>query len=323
MNIEKNPKKSFQVGDDIVPPEVQLSPIIDSTEQAPTGEDNDRRKILFNLLKGSEDKHFVFLYGTPASGKTAVLGSMLYAMQRPESKGKLFVHGSGDGFFKQGLVLWMRILEAFKEHRFPPRTGSGSTIQLHAEFTPHGSAKSLNLIFLEMGGEDLKQVMISPDGLRALPLHINQFFKIRALKLAFIVTTSWEDASKDDMAIDSFISYLNEHAAHLTTNRFLLLITKWDTKKSNSEESIDTFVRREMPQTYNKLSAKRNIIQPFSVGDVIAFSDDGKSHPDDIIETFDFAASQRLFGRIFETFTSIPLHPKPSFFQRIINAFRG
>jgi hypothetical protein len=56
-----------------------------------------------------------------------------------------------------------------------------------------------------------------------------------------------------------------------------------------------------MPKTYSKLAAKRNVIQPFSVGVVVPF-DGGDG---DIIVSFDHAASQRLFARIYETFTGV------------------
>lgn len=287
--------------------EIKSKYTVDGGEDAPSPPDSvptNGREELLKLIDASEDKHFVFMFGTPASGKTAVLGAMLRAMMRPDSPGRLFVHGS-DGYFKDGAALWKRIDTAFTNKEFPPRSSAGSTIQLHAQFVPHANRSPLHLIFLEMAGEDLRQVMIKDSGGRTLPFHVGQFLKIPTLKISFLVTTSWSEAKRDDAAIDDFLSFLNEKAPHLVDNRFILLITKWDTKTVNQTESIDEFVRRTMPRTYNKLSSQRNVIQPFSIGTVVSFDGAGG----DVISSFDDAGSERLFSRIFETFTGVSSEP--------------
>ncbi|MES1977505.1 MAG: hypothetical protein V4451_05680 [Pseudomonadota bacterium] len=222
-------------------------------------------------------------------------------MQRPEVPGKLYVHGAGNGYFRDGAALWGRIREAFGRQAFPPRTEAGKTIQLQAQYVPTDGSLPLNLIFLEMAGEDLREVMITDAGGKALPFHILQFLKIPRLKISFLVMTAWSDAARDDETIDDFLSFLNEEAPHLIDNRFILLITKWDTKPKSSG-SIDDFVRANMPSTYSKLAAARNVIQPFSIGEVVSIKDAGE----DIIASFDYASSQRLFRRIYETFTGVP-----------------
>lgn len=261
----------------------------------------DARAELVRLLEASEDKNFVFLFGSPAAGKTAVLGSIIQAMQRSEVQGRLFVHGAGDGYFKHGLALWELIRSAFEKKQFPPRTQKGRTIQLHAQYKPSSGVDALDIVFLEMAGEDLKSVMITDEGGRNLPFHIGQFLKIPQLKIAFLITTPWQDASKDDMMIDDFLSYVNETAPHLIENRIILLVTKWDTYPKAGSLSINDFVKQKMPRTYNKIAEKRNIIQPFSVGKILPF-DGGEG---DIIASFDYPASQRLFARIYETFTGV------------------
>jgi hypothetical protein len=297
---------------------------VQNTTASPEITPAQARQILIDLVEASGDKHFVFLFGSPASGKTAALAAMLHAMHQPDAPGKLYIHGVGEGFFAEGLALWSRIQKAFSQRRFPPRSATGTTIQLHAEFRSHAAnGNTMDLVFLEIAGDDLQQVVISAQGNRSLPFHIGQFLRIPTLKIAFIITTSWEDASKDDPIIDSFISHINEQSPHLIDNRFILLVTKWDTRRGNKKEEIDTFVRRTMPQTYNKLSSRHNIIQPFSVGTIIPFAEDGKSHPDDIIDQFDHAASQRLFERIFQTFTGHTLTAKPSLWDRLKSGLKG
>jgi hypothetical protein len=272
----------------------------------------DARAELVRLLDASEDKHFVFFFGSPAAGKTAILGSVIQAMQRPEVQGRLFVHGAGDGYFKHGLALWDQIRRAFDQKQFPTRTKVGGTIQLHAQYKPPGNGTPMDLIFLEMAGEDLKKVMITDKGGRSLPFHIGQFLRLPQLKVAFIVTTPWQDATRDDAMIDDFLSYVNETAPHLIESRIILLVTKWDTFPNAATMPIEQFVQLKMPRTSNKISAKRNIIQPFSVGKIIPFEGDAG----DIIASFDYAAGQRLFASIYETFTGITVgKPKKRFWE--------
>jgi hypothetical protein len=275
---------------------------------------SDPRKQLLELLRAAQDKHFVFMFGPPSAGKTVVLGSMLQAMQRPEVNGRLFIHGAGDGYFKYGLSLWSQIRTAFEQQRFPRRTEQGKTIQLHAQYRPSNSEPPLDIVFLEMSGEDLKTVHVTVEadgeGRRDLPFHIEQFLRVPNLKLAFIIVTSWEAAEKDDALINDFLAYINEKAPHLSENRFIILVTKWDTKPGDPNEPIYDFIRARMPATANKIAAKRNIVQPFSVGTIVPFAG-----PDgDIIANFDHAAGQRLFARLYETFTGVPTEPKKSWF---------
>jgi hypothetical protein len=300
MSTEPPSKKYLLQDGDGKPPEMP--------PEAPS----DARAELVRLLDASEDKHFVFFFGSPAAGKTAVLGSVIQAMQRPEVQGRLFVHGAGDGYFKHGLALWDHIRSAFGQKQFPARTSVGSTIQLHAQYKPPGTGTPMDLIFLEMAGEDLKSVMITDKGGRSLPFHIGQFLRLPQLKVAFIVTTPWQDAPRDDVMIDDFLSYVNETAPHLIESRIILLVTKWDTFASAATTPVEQFVQQRMPRTFNKISAKRNIIQPFSVGKIIPF--DGAAG--DIIASFDYGASQRLFASIYETFTGISVDkPKKPFWK--------
>lgn len=282
------------------------------------------------LLDSSDDKHFVFFYGSPAAGKTAVLGSMLYAMQQPGARGKLFVHGAGDNFFSKGLILWKGILTAFQNERFPIRSSTGSTIQLLVKYKPDerlnhdDTDEGIDIVFLEMSGEDLTQGMKLDKGDRSLPSHIDIFLQIPKVKLVFIVTAAWDEARESDAEVNEFITFLNEKYGNLIESRFLLLITKWDTKKKKKDENILSFVQREMPSTFTKLKNSRNVIQKFSVGNVIILSPDGKPSDDDIIRPFDIATGQRLFDRIYETFTGISHTEPPSgIVAKICNFIKG
>ena len=277
-----------------------MVPVVPSSEEL-----SERQKYLL-LLEACKGKHFVFLFGSPAAGKTAVVGSLIQAMQRPEVLGKLYVHGAGDGYFASGLQLWSQIRHAFDNRRFPSRTKAGTTIQIHTQYRSPSNT-TLDLVFLEMAGEDLKEVQINDSGHRRLPFHIEQFLKIRQLEIAFLIITSWKDAAKDDVAIDDFLTFINQTAPHLTQKRVLLIITKWDTRPQNTGDSasVSKFVKETMPRTFNKISGARNVIQPFSVGEVVPFEGD----EGDIIDTFDYGAHQRLFARIYETFTGVSVAP--------------
>jgi len=285
-------------------------------QPSPVTEASSPREKMLALLEALKDKQVVFMFGSPKSGKTAVLGSMVQAMQRPDVNGRFFLHGAADSYFKGGLIWWEEVRSAFKDKKFPRRTLTGGTIQIHAEFQPPDSIKPLNFVFLEMSGEDLETVEISDKGGYSFKFHIDQFLRITTLKMAFIIVTSWQDAKKDDAMISDFLNYINEKAQHLKGNRFIVLITKWDTKPGDPNESALDFIKRNMPATANKIAAAHNVVQPFSVGTVIHLpvADGG-----DIIQEFDYPAGQRLFARLYETFTGMPVEPKKSWLNRLFN----
>lgn len=254
------------------------------------------RQQILDLL-ASRDKCFVFLFGSPAAGKTVVLGSLLQAMQQPESGGRLFVHGTGGGIFKAGADLWEQIGAAFARNSFPGRTPTGRTVQLHAQFRPAGGKPPLNFVFLEMAGEDLRKVQIA-DADSVVPFHVDMFLKTPGLKLAFILAVPWDKAAEDDELVEDFLTHLKQAAPHLGASHVVLLLTKWDSRRREQHETVDEFVRRTMPRAYNKVRGEGNVIQSFSVGDIVPFEGgDG-----DVIANFDHFTSQRLFARLCEAF---------------------
>ncbi len=271
----------------------------------------EARQALLDLIERSRDDHFVFFFGGVESGKSTVLASLIHSVQRPEVDGKLYVLGHGDGS-AGGMALWNHMRAQFKARAFPSRS-TRETIQMRTQYEPPNDEKPLNIVFLEMSGEDLASVSITDQAGRVLPAHIDVFLKIKGLKLVFLITTAWTNATADDSRIDDFLTYIKERAPHLVKNRFMLLVTKWDSKAKESAETIDQFVRRTMPLTYNKLAHTRNIVQPFSIGNVIESS---QAH-EPVIADFDHAASQRLFGRIYETFTNISSNPLMSLWQAL------
>ncbi len=158
----------------------------------------------------------------------------------------------------------------------------------------------LDIVFLEMAGEDLWHIRISPYGYYELPFHVDIILNIPNIRIIFILTASWGEAGNDDSKMSKFIDMLHEKNLSLTKNRLFFLVTKWDEKNNN--EDIVSFVKREMPLTFSRLDLEKTFFQPFSAGNVIRVYDDGRPHPDDII-MFDITAGQGLFGKIYETFT--------------------
>ena len=284
----------------------------------PTAPPADMRELLMRLIDSSEGKYFVFFFGTPRAGKTVILGSMLQAMEAENAFGTVHVLGRG-GYFEDGVALWAKIREFFDKRRFPPRTDGGATIQLHARFQPRDtSADPLEIIFLEMGGEDLRQVASTSGGVRALPMHIDQFLRVPDLRMVFLLTASWAEAKQSDRAMSEFIDYLvDKDPALAEKNRVILLVTKWDTYPDKATVSVESFVKKHMPVTYGKLRDPKNLIGSYSIGTIIGFGKNGEEHPDDIIKSFDYEQGQKLFNRIRETFTGDTFVEKPSIWKRI------
>jgi hypothetical protein len=277
----------------------------------------DARELLVQLIEGSENKNFVFFFGTPRAGKTAILGSMLQSMEAENPFGTVHVLGK-DGYFEAGVALWQNIRGFFDSRRFPPRTDAGATIQLHARFQPREpQQKALDIIFLEMGGEDLRVVSATSTGVRALPLHIDQFLLIPGLRMMFLLTASWREAKQSDRAMSEFIDYLIGKNSSLADNRIVMLVTKWDTYPEKKTVTAEDYVKKHMPVTYGKLRDPKNLIGSYSIGTIVSLGKNGEESPDDIIQSFDHKEGQKLFNRIRETFTGESFIKPPSFWKKL------
>lgn len=274
-------------------------------ERDTKAQDDDRRKQVMELLEASKDKNFVFLFGPPGSGKTAVLGTILQSMHRGDVHGKFYVHGASEkSHYKRGADLWTRIRSSFADKRFPARSDVTKTIELHVEYKHPANPDPVHIVFLEMAGDNFDLVKLNERG-EKLPIHIKQFLSIPNINIMFLIVAPWRTDRRGISLVVDFLAFVNEHAPNLVGSRVILLISQWDQYPLRSTKSVEQFALEEMTEVYQKINSNNNVIRSYSVGTVL-HDDTGAG---DIIMDFDHTASQQLFARIYETFTGIRFVP--------------
>uniref|UniRef100_UPI004056EED0 hypothetical protein n=1 Tax=Candidatus Electronema sp. TaxID=2698783 RepID=UPI004056EED0 len=106
---------------------------------------------------------------------------------------------------------------------------------------------------------------------------------ISNVNFLFIITVAWDKARKEDKIINDFLTNLVTEHSKVINYKFILLVTKCDIKKN--KEDVFSFVKNRMPLTFSKINFKNNVFISFSIGKVIAISDDGTPCQDDIISS--------------------------------------
>lgn len=238
----------------------------------------------------SKDTNFVFLFGKPACGKTAITASIINYLNTRCEFGRLEQTGN-----QTSRQLGETIRKAIAGGRFPDRTGIGNVFEVDCHFIPASNRAHLSdlwFTFLEMSGEDLSEVSVSKSG--KLPSNIDVFFKAGTLSITFILVTPYNEVKDDDDLMVEFLDYINKKSPRFRNARVLLLVSKWD--NSNGRISVSDFLRQQMPQTFKKLSSSTNSYGVFTLGTVV---DEVDEIP--YIQEYDSASAKRVFKWLYET----------------------
>lgn len=243
-----------------------------------------------NYLK-SKPSNFIFLFGKPGVGKTSILASLIHYLTTVCEQGNIERVGN-----MEGRRLSERIRYLISANRFPDASSVGTLTQLDCRFVPtKKNLSELNFTFLEMSGEDLKQVDVNLHEGR-LPDNIDVFFKVEGLSLTFILVTSHDRARADDSLMVNFLDYLLAKSASYREARVLLLISKWDEVPGDID--VEDFIRTNMPQTFRKINRRgTNAFRQFSLGSVNEV--DGEP----FIERYDAESPEKVFGWLYKTLT--------------------
>lgn len=243
-----------------------------------------------NYLEGRET-NFIFIFGKPAVGKTAITASLINHLSTDCDYGNLVGIDNGGG-----RILLEKIRNTIRDKRFPDRTKVGTLTEIDFKFEPLNKSKgNLWLTFLEMSGEDLNKVELNENNPSQLPTDIDVFFRANNLSMIFILVTSHQDANKDDSLMVTFLDYIIGKDLRFQNSRILLLVSQWDTFVG--EIDTEEFIRTRMPLTYARLRKNSNAIRNFSMGRITTA--DGQPR----IQEYDSEPAEKVFHWIYETLT--------------------
>lgn len=239
----------------------------------------------------SKNTNYVFTFGNLGVGKSTLLAGMCTYMQdSPHVKFRKDVIGN-----QKGIRLLMNDwMAALKSKKYPPQSRKGQILSINVGIQPIGNKEIKPITFLEMSGEDLRDIdiRISTEGeeekFKEFQKQFVNYLKVTSICL---IATSIETAAEDDLLIDQFFEWLERYKVKAPIG---LVITKWDKLESNIQ--VSDFIQNNMPAStkwikYNNIG-EANIFK-FSIGETD--SDNNITN----LNLEDSASLVKWFGDIF------------------------
>jgi hypothetical protein len=283
-------------------------------------------KGLLPTFKSLQDRKttFVFLFGRPGSGKTAIISSLCHFMGTHPS-GALEVRNKNN---REGMFFLKEIFRKGREGLFLERTARNKITEIDLRYTPKKPKKSMNLTFLEMSGEDLNKVELKRNRVNGeaqgglLPDNIDIYLKCPRVKMVFLLVTEQSRVREDDVLMFEFLDYLRKKQKNFRKPKVLLLVSKWDQYGGKYKKDIGAFVSNHMKLTNNLLTQIDGTIAYYTVGDVVEVQHEQAT--ESMISQFDARQADVVKRWLYQAVTNRTI-PKngDSWWSRLSNALNG
>lgn len=258
----------------------------------------------------NKDSNYVFFFGKPQIGKSVILASLLYQMNaylgtiRP----KMDTPNS-----QQAKVLLFDMLDNLKRGILPTRTAINTVTEIDLIFEPNNKSKKvtpINLTFLEMSGENLKEVRRGGTLIDSIDVFLQA-----NIPITFILVTDFKNADDDDALMVSFLHYLEEKSRKFKQVNAILVIAKWDISgKSNAphEDYLNSFIRDRMPMTNGQIDNYEFFKTYYSIGEFI-IDEEGKEK----LAQLNLTSAKILSEWLYESITGISINYEGTFWERL------
>lgn len=254
----------------------------------------------------NKDSNHIFFFGTPQSGKSVILSTILYHLNTGE--GVLRPNGVAQNN-RQSKVLLQSFYSNITKGIFPNRTTKGDIAELNFTFTPNNESEKvppINFTFLEISGEDLSVIR---DG-GSHGEHISKYLKAD-IPLTFIIVTSYDNAHNEDVIINQFLDEIELYGKAPEKVNIILVISKWDKSghlEPRSEDELGNFIDERLPMTSQRFDTFRLSKTYYTVGKVSAM---------EVIEGLSFKSAKNLSHWLYESIVGVPLDYEGTFWERI------
>lgn len=284
---------------------------------------------------GERSGNYLISVGLPGSGKTVLQSFTTYSMS---VAGKLSAkpdiaeaNGEINHQAQQLRTLW---LDEWKIGRFPRgtplRENEIREIRLNIQ-NLENNAQKFNFSFLEVAGENFKDVVPTEISAPVLFNRINAFLtnkKIR-LNIAFVLKTDEKSGeTTNDALFTNFIEFIESQLKLDITKKVGLILvvpnpklvfgkTDWERMRSNQradrrfyKEKVKDYVYNNFPATYtiyDRWNKKKRAITIFHIGDEV----EGR------LKNEDFKDSRSFINLNYNLFTGKYLEPKKTLFKRV------
>lgn len=255
----------------------------------------------------NNDSNFVFFFGTASSGKSVILATMLYYLRSQAGviRPKIGTPNSADAE-----ILLYDFFDNISKGILPDSTVKDKVTRLDLVFEPNNKSKKItpiNLTFLETSGENHNEIKRGGNYHSSIETYLTA-----NLPLTFIIVTSYENAHKDDILINTFLSKLEKYEKRLKSVNIILVISKWDKSGSTNVEDtseLENFIAERLPMASMAMDTYGLAKTFYTIGEL----NEGTNR----VTLLNLDRAKKLSEWLYESIIGYPLDYEGTFWERI------
>lgn len=258
----------------------------------------------------NKDSNFVFFFGTASSGKSVILATMLYYLR---SQAGVIRPKIGTPNTAEAEILLYDFFDNISKGILPEGTVKDKVTRLDLVFEPNNKSKKItpiNLTFLETSGENHNDIKRGGNYHSSIETYLTA-----NLPLTFIIVSSYENAHKDDILINTFLNKLEKYEKSLKSINIILVISKWDKSGSTNIEAaeLENYIHARLPMTSTAIDTYGLAKTFYTIGEI--------NEETNKITLLDLDRAQKLSEWLYESIVGYSLDYEGTFFERIKNSF--
>jgi hypothetical protein len=255
----------------------------------------------------NKDSNFVFFFGTASSGKSVILATILYYLR---SQAGVIRPKIGIPNTAEAEILLYDFFDNISKGILPDSTVKDKVTRLDLVFEPNNKSKKINpinLTFLETSGENHNEIKRGGNYHSSIETYLTA-----NLPLTFIIVTSYENAHKDDILINTFLNKLERYEKRLKSINIILVISKWDKSGSTNVEDtseLENFINERLPMTSTAMDTYGLAKTFYTIGEL--------NEDTNRVTLLNLDRAQKLSEWLYESITGYPLDYEGTFWERI------
>lgn len=259
----------------------------------------------------NKDSNFVFFFGTASSGKSVILATMLYYLR---SKAGVIRPKIGTPNTAEAEILLYDFFENISKGILPDSTVKDKVTRLDLVFEPNNKSKKINpinLTFLETSGENHNEIKRGGNYHSSIENYLTA-----NLPLTFIIVTSYENAHKDDILINTFLNKLERYEKRLKSVNIILVISKWDKSGSTNIEDtteLENFISERLPMASTAMDTYGLTKTFYTIGEL--------NEETNRVTLLNLDRAQKLSEWLYESIVGYPLDYEGTLWERIKFSF--
>lgn len=293
--------------------------------------DEEYHERVKELNENADNKHYVLFFGTPASGKTWIIGSILHYMKNYLNG---VVYLETDKTTENEEELFYLLQDRFNSVVGAKKISSTSTasyFELHISFTPNDKSKPpIEMVFVDAAGEHSEEAFYSRDKNKSgnLPNYLTAILESNVkTKIAFVYDQSLSDSGKiPQMNVLSEVFTKIQYIQNTQEKKFpkALLLSKADKIFAGDMAAVERNGYDPMRYALEKIPAFANSFFNEAPDNKTIFYKMGKfSVNSDLLTEFDKECPEKFFNWLYKEGVGVLVHKELSCWDKFKRWFSG